>query len=126
MSIECVSYITLEVAEAEVITSDRFVKLGATGAEQCDTAGEVAHAIAVDSSTNKSSRAITVIDLQGGGVAEVTAGAAIAIGDLVATNAEGKAVEATGNARVLGTAKSAAAGDGDIFQMFLGSSGLAS
>lgn len=126
MSVEAIRQITLEVAEAEVITSDRFVKLGATGAEQCDTAGEVAHGIAVDSSTNKSSRAITVIDLQGGGVAEVAAGAAVAVGALVATDANGKAVVATGNARVLGTAKTAAAGDGDIFQLFLGSSGLAS
>ena len=124
MSTEAIRYNTLEVDETEVITSDRFVKLSATGkAENCDTAGESAIGIAVDSSTNKSSRAITVVDLQGGGVAEVAVGGAVAIGDNLATDGDGKAVEATTGQRILGVAKSAGAAAGDIIQIILGYTG---
>ena len=123
MSVEAVRYITLEVALTEVITADRFVKIGASGVENCDTAGEDAIGIAQDASTNKSSRAITVIDIQGGGVAEVAAGAAVAVGASVQTNASGQAITATGSGHVLGTAKSAATAAGDIIQIFVGSVG---
>lgn len=53
------------------------------------------------------------------GIALVEAGGAVAVGDDVASDAQGAAVKAAGNAKVAGTARSAATAAGEVIQVFL-------
>ncbi|HFC8546124.1 TPA: capsid cement protein [Neisseria lactamica] len=53
------------------------------------------------------------------GIALVEAGGTVAVGDEVAADAQGAAVKAVGNAKIAGTARSAATAAGEIVQVFL-------
>lgn len=126
MAQEKARLLTMPVASADVINKNRFVKVSGTGtAEECDTAGEDAIGISVDSSAANATRAIAIVDLNAGGYAEVEAGGAISAGARVETDADGKAVTAAGaNSRVLGTAREAAAAEGEIVEIYVGSRGF--
>jgi hypothetical protein len=66
-----------------------------------------------------------VAEVQVYGVAKVVAGAIVAVGASVTSDANGKAVTATTGDNVLGTALVASAADGDIIPVFITHAGVA-
>ena len=76
-------------------------------------AGQECIGVSLDAS-NAELTPIPVALLTGGGKCEVEAGAAISIGDLVASDAAGKVVTATTGDHILGHALEAALADGDV------------
>ncbi len=108
------------------ISINRFVtQVGAETVKQSDAAGQRAIGVsntAVSAAEATAGKAIKVATL---GVAWVTASEAIAIGDLISTTTVGKAQVAAATEVVLGVARSAAAADGDLVQVFLGAGPVA-
>jgi hypothetical protein len=99
----------------------RFVKPGATEGQVVAIAAAADKPIGVQYDTP--SAAGRAIEVASGGIVEVTAGAAIAYGAEVQTNATGKAITATTGGTVVGRALQAAAADGDrisILANFIG------
>ena len=117
------SYQTREVASATVIRAGRFVKAASTAnhVEECGD-GEEMVGIAVDASANGSTRAIAIVDIAGGGVAEVTVGGAdVALNAEVASGAEGVAKTATSGDYVAGKARIAGTSTQTDFEVHLAS-----
>ena len=109
---------SVDVASGTSIEKNRFVTVGASGAAY-PLAG--AHAVGVTlnrsvtpASTNTAAFKTTVLSvaMRNGARVEVRAGEdGIAIGDSISSDTDGKAVETSGNAQILGFAETA--GDDD-------------
>lgn len=101
----------------------RFVNLDGTG--KAALAGAGAEAVGVLQNKPVANAEATVADIGGGGTSKVVAGAAIAAGARVASDASGRAVTAgVGNA-ILGRARVAAAAAGEIIPVLLFHNGAA-
>jgi uncharacterized protein DUF2190 len=95
----------------------RFVKPGATELQVIAIAAATDKPIGVQ--YDVPTAAGQPIEVQSDGVVEVVAGAAIALGAEVQTNATGKAITATTGGTVVGRALIAAAADGDRISVLL-------
>lgn len=101
------------------ITKGRFVKMTAAGiVEECDTAGEISLGVALE--TVASGERVDFVCI---GVAEVEAGAAIAVGVDVATANDGQAVAAATGNTILGITLDAAGAAGDLVRVLLHAGG---
>lgn len=97
------------------VTAKRFGKYGTDGkVSQCGTSGEDADGVIRDTVTSGFSTGLIIL----GDPVEVTAGAAVSAGDVVQTDANGKAITQT-TGKGLGRAQTAAAADGDTIEVQL-------
>ena len=118
MSFESTRSISLQAASGADIAQRRFVTQGASGISQ---AGANAEAVGIsleayddsEFSADNASRTIPVALLDGAKI-EVEAGAAVAVGALVTSDAQGRAVTAASTERILGHAYLAAGAAGEI------------
>jgi hypothetical protein len=95
----------------------RFVKAGATEGQVVAIAAATDKPLGVQYDTpNAAGKAIEVVSA---GIVEVTAGAAVAYGAEVQTNASGKAITVTTGGTVVGRALQAATADGDRIAVLL-------
>ena len=122
---------SLPVESAEEITRLRFAVIkntsGSATVEQNSTAGGDCEYVALEDSDNGDTRAISLMQIGAGGVAEMEAGGAVTIGSQVASDNQGRPVAAAasaGGTQVLGKAREAAAAAGDIIEIELGKSGI--
>ncbi|MBB1074459.1 DUF2190 family protein [Rhodoferax sp. 4810] len=91
------------------------VKQNTSGAAVlCNTAGESVFGILLNDPLNNQSAAIAVT-----GVAKVVAGGAIAIGNLLSVNAQGRLIVATAGKKIIGEAMSSATDDGQMLSVLL-------
>lgn len=102
---------------SEAIGQYQFVKMGAAAntVDLCDTQGEAALGVAVEAAGVN--EAVSVWLLNEGGIVPVQAGAAIAVGGLITTAADGDADPALTADIILGIALEAASGDGHVIPM---------
>lgn len=122
---QCAQSITLPVALATAISQYRFVTINASGQAALPTANGNAVGVSLDSSSATQDKALPVAILNGA-IIKVTAGAAVSAGDLVATDGQGRAVEATGNAtRCLGICKEGVSTAGEVITIIAGIPGFA-
>jgi len=120
MSFQAVRSISLLPVAANVINANRFVNLVAgTGTVDESTAAGDCVGVSLEASAAASATAISVA-LPDGCVVEVEAGAAVAVGARLISDATGRAITATGaTARVLGRTLTAAGAAGEIMNVLL-------
>lgn len=99
----------------------KFMTITATGAALNTTAGGICDGVLQDKPTALGHAA----SVGSRGVSKVMAGAAVAAGVLVASDANGKAVLATTGQAVQGRSLEAAGADGDLIAVSLDTSGVA-
>lgn len=110
----------------EAITAKRFVKQVAAAEkhiDMADTQGERVLGVSVDMATAGDATNGRVVNVALLGIAVVEAGAAVARGALLMTNATGQAITATATNRVVGYALSSAANAGEWIQIILAGPG---
>ena len=106
--------ITLTPVTANLINQNRFVAIGANGEVDESTAASDSVGVSLEASAAASGAVIPVAILDGSKV-EVVAGAAVAAGVRVMSDATGRAVTATGaTARVLGWSVTASANADEV------------
>jgi hypothetical protein len=111
------------VASADLSSHQfKFMLIGATGAALNTTAGGNCDGVL----QNKPDALGKAASVASRGVSKVMAGAAVAAGTFVMSNATGKAVTATATNAIQGKALEAASADGDLIAVSLDTSGVAS
>lgn len=94
--------------------------LAVDSSSQVDSAGVGASVVAIGVLQNKPNAQGIAASIHQTGISKVVAGAAVAAGALVTTNAAGRAITATTGDFVSGTALEAAANDGEVIAVLLG------
>lgn len=112
MSFQNAKSISLQVASASVIRAGRVVTIDSNGnAVEATASTDVPAGIAMEASADGDTNAINVA-LLNGGIVEAEAGAALTVGGLVMSAADGQVIDATGATNyALGVAMSVG-GDG--------------
>ena len=117
MAYETTRSVTMTPLSATVLAANRFVRPGGTvataGTPVYPAAAAAAGYVTLDASPAGSVAGISCAILDGA-ILEVAAGAAVAAGASIATDATGRAITAAGAAIVLGVALEAAAAAGEV------------
>lgn len=108
----------LTFAAGATIAINRFVKQDTTADRQV-IQGSAGTSLIIGVSLEAGSTTITPIAVQTNGIAKVTAGAAVARGALVASDATGRAVTAATGDTTAGLALMAAGAAGDVIEVLL-------
>lgn len=123
MANENTQTITLSAVAATAVRQRRFVIVTSTGITEGTVAGDaVGVSFGSVPATAGTSRAIAVVTNNGCRV-EVEAGAAVTAGNDVASDAEGRAVNATTGNTILGKALTAATAAGEVVEVLFAPAG---